>query len=95
MCAWFFPKQENYKLQSAKSAVMSFNTNMENPGYNHTINNESIQKPDTIVHLGITINETSSAYVGAEHGMVPICIPIRCPLFGLAVDLCIAYISRC
>ena len=33
---------------------MSFNTNMENPGYNHTINNESIQKPDTIVHLGIT-----------------------------------------
>jgi hypothetical protein len=33
---------------------MSFNTNMENPDYNHTINNESIQKPDTIVHLGIT-----------------------------------------
>jgi hypothetical protein len=27
---------------------------MENPGYNYTINNESIQKPDTIVHLGIT-----------------------------------------
>jgi hypothetical protein len=24
---------------------------MENPGYDHTINNESIQKPDTIVHL--------------------------------------------
>ena len=33
---------------------MSFNTNMENPGYDHTINNESIQKPNTIVHLGIT-----------------------------------------
>jgi hypothetical protein len=49
-----YSKQENYKLQPAKSAVMSFNTNMENPGYNHTINNESIQKPDTIVHLGIT-----------------------------------------
>jgi hypothetical protein len=46
--------QENYKLQPAKSAVMSFNTNMENPGYNYTINNESIQKSDTIVHLGIT-----------------------------------------
>jgi hypothetical protein len=27
---------------------------MENPGYNYTINNESIQKPATIVHLGIT-----------------------------------------
>jgi hypothetical protein len=27
---------------------------MENPGYDHTINNESIQKPDIIVHLGIT-----------------------------------------
>jgi hypothetical protein len=27
---------------------------MENPGYNHTINNESIQMPDIIVHLGIT-----------------------------------------
>ena len=49
-----YSKQENYKLQPAKSAVMSFNTNMENPGYNYTINNESIQKPDTIVHLGIT-----------------------------------------
>jgi hypothetical protein len=33
---------------------MSFNTNLENPGYDHTINNESIQKPDIIVHLGIT-----------------------------------------
>ena len=33
---------------------MSFNTNLENPGDDHTINNESIQKPDTIVHLGIT-----------------------------------------
>jgi hypothetical protein len=49
-----YSKQENYKLQPAKSAVMSSNTNMENPGYDHTINNESIQKPDTIVHLGIT-----------------------------------------
>jgi hypothetical protein len=44
-----YSKQENHKLQPAESAVMSFNTNMENPGYNHTINNESIQKPDTIV----------------------------------------------
>jgi hypothetical protein len=49
-----YSKQENYNLQPAKSAVMSFNTNMENPGYDHTINNESIQKPDIIVHLGIT-----------------------------------------
>jgi hypothetical protein len=49
-----YSKQENYKLQPAKSAVMSFNTNMENPGYDHTINIESIQKPNTIVHLGIT-----------------------------------------
>jgi len=33
---------------------MSFNTNQENPGFDHTINKETIQKPDTIVHLGIT-----------------------------------------
>jgi hypothetical protein len=42
---------------------MSFNTNMENPGYNHTINNESIQKSDTIVYLGSLITET----IGKQH----------------------------
>jgi hypothetical protein len=45
-----YSKQENYKLQPAKSAVMSFNTNLENPGYDHTIN--IISSP--YVRIGIT-----------------------------------------
>jgi hypothetical protein len=48
-----YSKQSNYKLQPAKSAVMSFNTNLENPGYDHTIDIESMHKSDIIVHIGI------------------------------------------
>jgi hypothetical protein len=46
-----YSKQENYKLQPA---VMSFNTNMENPGYDHTIVLDGSNISSPYVRIGIT-----------------------------------------
>ena len=51
-----YSKHENYKLQPAKSVVMSTG-HQKGPNFNFTLNEETMSQPETAVHLGITHNK--------------------------------------